>query len=476
MPASNPKTNTAENAMERELVIERVFDAPRELVFRAWTDPQHMAQWWGPKHFTNRVEQMDVKPGGAWRIIMCAPDGAEYPAQGIYREIVPPKRLVFTNDATDKDGNVIIEGFTTVTFDDQNGKTKLTLETRGVAKVDYAANYLKGMEAGWTQSLERLAESLAVGTADREIVITRVFDAPRNLVFDAWTDPRHVGSWWGPTGFTTTTHEIDVRPGGVWRFIMHGPDGTDYPNKILYREIVKPERLVYDHGDQADPIHFHVTVTFEEQGNKTRLTMRSLFATAEVREMVVTKYHAIEGGNQTLDRFGEHLAKTVPQQEFSISRVFDAPRDLVWKAVTESDRLTHWWGPKGFTMLLCEVDLRPGGVFRYAMRSPDGHEMWGKWVYRDIVPPERLSSVVSFTDEHAKILRHPASPTWPLEVLNIMTLSEHDGKTTMTISGYPINATEEERKTYDAGRGSMKQGFKGTLDQLEAYLAKVNRP
>jgi len=308
MAASNVSPNPAGLPMEREIVITRVFDAPRELVFRAWTDPKHMARWWGPKGFTNRVEQMDVRPGGVWRIIMCMPDGAEHPAQGVYQEIVPPERLVFTNDAVDKDGNVIIGGFTTVTFDDQNGKTKLTLQTRGVAKVAYAANFLKGMEMGWTQSLERLGESLEKAS-DREIVITRVFDAPRSLVFDAWTDPQHVGSWWGPTGFTTTTHEIDVRPGGVWRFIMHGPNGVDYPNKIVYLEIAKPALLVYDHGDEGQPGYFRVTVTFAEENGKTRLTMRSLFATAEEREMVVTTYHAIEGGNQTLDRFAEHLAK-----------------------------------------------------------------------------------------------------------------------------------------------------------------------
>ena len=312
MAASNASPNPAALPMERDLVITRVYDAPRELVFRAWTDPKHMARWWGPKHFTNRVEQMDVRPGGAWRIIMCAPDGAEHPAQGVYREIVPPARLAFTNDAVDKDGNAIIEGFTTVTFDDQNGKTKLTLTTRGVAKVAYAAQYLQGMEMGWTQSLERLGESLEKAS-DREIVISRVFDAPRDLVFQAWTDPKHVGSWWGPTGFTTTTHEIDVRPGGVWRFIMHGPDGTDYPNKIVYLEIAKPALLVYDHGDEGQR-SFRVTVTFAEESGKTRLTMRSLFATAAEREMVVTKYHAIEGGNQTLDRFGENLAKTIPNQ------------------------------------------------------------------------------------------------------------------------------------------------------------------
>jgi uncharacterized protein YndB with AHSA1/START domain len=99
-----------------------------------------------------------------------------------------------------------------------------------------------------------------------------------------------------------------VRPGGVWRFNMHGPDGTDYPNKIVYLEIAKPALLVYDHGAEGQR-SFHVTITFTEENGKTRLTMRSLFATAEEREMVVTKYHAIEGGNQTLDRFGEHLAK-----------------------------------------------------------------------------------------------------------------------------------------------------------------------
>lgn len=151
----------------------------------------------------------------------------------------------------------------------------------------------------------------ATNTADREIVITRVFDAPRELVFDAWIDPKHVASWWGPTGFTTTIHHMDVRPGGEWRFIMHGPDGVDYPNKISYLEIARPERLVYDHGDEGDPAYFRVTVTFEKLGNKTSLTMRSLFRSAAERDEVVTKYHAIEGGNQTLDRFGEHLAQRV---------------------------------------------------------------------------------------------------------------------------------------------------------------------
>jgi uncharacterized protein YndB with AHSA1/START domain len=142
---------------EREVVITRVFDAPRELVFRMWTDPKHMAQWWGPKGFTNPVCELDARPGGALRIVMRAPDGAEYPMKGVFQEMVAPERLVFTNIAVDREGNHLLEGITTVTFTEHGGKTKLTLQTRAVGIAPMAPQMLAGMEAGWTQSLERLA-------------------------------------------------------------------------------------------------------------------------------------------------------------------------------------------------------------------------------------------------------------------------------------------------------------------------------
>jgi uncharacterized protein YndB with AHSA1/START domain len=148
------------------------------------------------------------------------------------------------------------------------------------------------------------------GQDARTIVTTRVFDAPRELVFEAWTNPKHLVQWWGPNGFTTTIRAIDVRPGGVWRFVMHGPDGVDYENRIVYNEIVKPERLVYSHGggDDVEPVQFHVTVTFEDQGGKTKLIMRALFPSAAERDRVAEKYGAIEGAKQTLERLTEHLA------------------------------------------------------------------------------------------------------------------------------------------------------------------------
>ena len=146
--------------------------------------------------------------------------------------------------------------------------------------------------------------------ADREIVTTRVVDAPRERVWKAWTDREQVAQWWGPNGFTNTIHEMDLRPGGVWRFVMHGPDGTDYRNKIIYEEIVKPERLVYNHfsEDVDEPGQFHVTMTFAEQAGRTVLSMQMLFETAAERDRVVKEYGAIEGGEQTLDRLAAYLA------------------------------------------------------------------------------------------------------------------------------------------------------------------------
>jgi len=149
-------------------------------------------------------------------------------------------------------------------------------------------------------------------TSDRELGTTRIFKAPRELVFKVWTDPDHVGLWWGPNGFTNTIHKMDVRVGGVFEFTMHGPDGVDWPNKIIFREVVRPERLVYDHGDpnQDEADFFHVTVTFASKGPKeTELTMKAVFRTAKLRDEVVEKSGALEGMHQHLGRLEAYLVK-----------------------------------------------------------------------------------------------------------------------------------------------------------------------
>jgi uncharacterized protein YndB with AHSA1/START domain len=144
-------------------------------------------------------------------------------------------------------------------------------------------------------------------TADREIVTTRLIDAPRELVYEAWTHPEHIGHWFGPDGFTTVTKSMDVRPGGAWRFVMHGPDGTDWPNVITYEEVTPPARLVYLHGDDKETDMFHVTVTLDDENGKTALTMRAVFKTAEAREFVVRERGAIEGGKQTVSKLEQYV-------------------------------------------------------------------------------------------------------------------------------------------------------------------------
>jgi len=141
---------------------------------------------------------------------------------------------------------------------------------------------------------------------DRELTVTRSFAASRELVFQAWTDPVHLPHWWGPKGFTITVQEINVQPGGVWRYVMHGPDGVDYDNQIVYHEVVRPERLVYSHGDGEEE-QFRTTVTFAEQGAQTEITMQMLFTSSEELKKAIDQYGAIEGARSTLDRLEEVL-------------------------------------------------------------------------------------------------------------------------------------------------------------------------
>jgi uncharacterized protein YndB with AHSA1/START domain len=157
--------------------------------------------------------------------------------------------------------------------------------------------------------------------------------------------------------------------------------------------------------------------------------------------------------------------------EFSFSRVFNAPREQVFKAFTDLDALKRWWGPRGFDWVSATLDLRPGGMFHYCMRSPQGADMWGRFVYREIAPPERLVYVNSFSDESGGITPNPWMPDWAREVLNTVTFAEHEGNTTVTLHGTPINTDEVGRKLFEGAGESMRKGFGGTLDALDEYLA-----
>lgn len=330
--------------------------------------------------------------------------------------------------------------------------------------------------------------------SERQISISRLLDAPRALVYRVFTEPQHVAHWWGPFGFRNTVHEMNVKVHGVSRFTMHGPKGgtgptseaTDYPNEMRYLEVVPNERLVFTHGSGASGEEgFHVEITFADEGTQTRVVLTQTHASA-ARVADVKKY-AVEGGNQTFTRLAGYLASTrdaiapsvlegaepgTEDADFILTRVFKAPRALVFDAMLEPEHLAKWFGPAGVEMRIIASDLRVGGMLHYSMKM-GANESFGRTVYRDLKAPERFAYVVSFTDANFEPVRHPLSATWPLEVLGVASLVELDGQTLLTMRSIPIHVSDEERATFRAGHTSMTQGWKGSYDQLEAYLATV---
>ncbi len=305
-----------------ELIITRIFDAPRELAWNAWTDPELFKSWWGPKNFTAPVIKIDLRAGGKYLYCMRGPDGKDYWSTGVYREIVPMERLVLTDSFADEKGNVVpashygmggdwpLELLVTVTLEELGGKTKMVLRHEGIP-----AGFMRELtEAGWGESFDKLAESIvASGTriiAERgkqEVIITRIFDAPRNLVFKAYTDRDLVSQWLGPRRFTTIVDKMDVRPGGIWRFINRDAGGNEYAFHGVLHDVVAPERIVRTFEFEGTPGHVSLeTLTLEEIGGKTKVTAKAVYQSVEDRDEML-KAGMEEGVLETMDRLAELL-------------------------------------------------------------------------------------------------------------------------------------------------------------------------
>ena len=299
------KSNLA--TKEEPLVVERIFDAPVALVWKALTDTDDI------KHWSFDIREFEPRAGFEFQFY-----GGDGKTQYLHRcrvtEVILGKRLAYSwrYEGYAGDSLVTFELFA------EGKKTRLRLTHEGLETFPKLPAFARtNFAAGWTQIVgsnlknfveTRRSEKLV---GDREIAAVRVFDAPRELVWKVWTDPEHVGQWWGPNGFTTTTHSMEVKPGGVWRYVMHGPDGRDYQNKVTYVEVTEPERLVYEHGTdkETEPVNHHVTVTFRDEGGRTRVDMRMVFVSAKARDYVIETYGAFEGLKQHMARLEAHLAK-----------------------------------------------------------------------------------------------------------------------------------------------------------------------
>lgn len=307
-----------------------------------------------------------------------------------------------------------------------------------------------------------------------EIRITRTYDAPVALVWDAWTDLAQVSQWWGPRGFTITTTSKDLRPGGTWVYTMHGPDGTDWPNFTRYHEVEKHSRLVYDHGASsadAKPL-FRVTVDFREVDGKTELDMCMAFDTTEEANAsrVIIKTHS---GNSTWDRLAEYLEKESSSKDiFVINRSFDAPIDTMFDMWTKPEHFAKWLPPTGFTMEFRRIDIRKGGDGFYAMTNGQ-FTMYGRVEYLEVQPPDRLQYTQCFTDAQENISRHPGAPIWPEKMLTTVSLAaEGPTQTRVTVRWEVYGAaTTEEVAAFVEARAGMTMGWTGSFDKLEAVLA-----
>lgn len=306
-----------------------------------------------------------------------------------------------------------------------------------------------------------------------EIQITRIYDAPVKAVWEAWTDPKKVAKWWGPRGFTITTHSKDLKVGGHWSYTMHGPDGTNYENKTIYHEVEKYSRLVYDHGGNDDrPPLFRVTALFTEIKGKTKLVMTMSLSSPEKAEEI--KQHIKKAnGNSTWDRLAEYLEKESTDKEiFVINRTFDAPIATVYEMWTNPNHFSKWLAPTGFNMEFIKADIKSGGKSSYVM-SGNGIKMYGSAQYKEVAP-YRLVYTQQFNDEHGNVSRHPFAPTWPETMQTTVTFAE-EGKnqTRVTITWEVVGSpTNEEMQTFIAGRAGMTQGWTGSFDKLENYLAE----
>ncbi len=309
-----------------------------------------------------------------------------------------------------------------------------------------------------------------------EIKIIRLYDAPVKVVWEAWTDPKKAAHWWGPRGFTITTHSKDLRVGGHWKYTMHGPDGVDYPNNTVYYEVEKYSRLVYDHGGSDDrPPLFRVSVHFVESKGKTKMEMIMRLATPEAAEET-KKFIKKANGNSTWDRLGEFLAKeTKNEEKFIINRSFDAPIEKMFELWTNPKHLEKWVPPTGFNMSYINADIKPGGSSFYVMSNDAGVKMYGKAHYKEIKKFDRIVYTQNFCDENGNISRHPMAPTWPETMLTTITLAEESpDETRVTITWEVVgDVSREEMETFTNSKSGMNMGWTGSLDKLEDYLEKA---
>ncbi|MEO5923799.1 MAG: SRPBCC family protein [Bryobacteraceae bacterium] len=305
--------------------------------------------------------------------------------------------------------------------------------------------------------------------------LTRVYNAPVQAVWDAWTDLEQVAQWWGPRGFTITTHSKDLRAGGTWVYTMHGPDGTDYPNIATYFVVKERETLEYDHGaSEGKPALFRVHVGFSESNGKTTMDMTMTLATPEAAEEI-EKHIKKASGYSTWDRLGEYLEEGQSgKATFVINRSFDISVERMFEMWTDPKHFPQWLPPTGMEMQILRGEIKQGSSIFWLMTGPH-MKLYGRFEYKEVRRPDRISYTQQFCDENEGVSRHPYAPTWPETMLTTVDLTpEGPEQTRLTVRMEPYGpATSEEIEAFLLARGGMTQGWTGSFDKFDEVLAKL---
>jgi uncharacterized protein YndB with AHSA1/START domain len=447
----SPRNKIAKDYEGQEFVITREFAAPRKLVFEAWTDPKHLAQWWGPKGFTNPVCDWDPKPGQAIHVVMRAPNGTEYPMGGEFREVVSPERLVFTSGPLDEKGKMLFEFLHTVTFAEHKGNTTLTIRSRVTKTTAEAGKYIGGFEAGMTQSLERLAVHLS--PKNGPLIVERSFNSPAATVWKAITDKEAMKRWY------FELEEFKPEAGFEFRFSVEH-EGFTYAHHCKVLEVIPGKKLVHSWRYEGYEGDSQVTWELFAEGNQTRLKLTHQGLESFPKTPAFARTNFERGWTQIVGSSLKDFVENV-DREIVITRTVNAPRELVWSAMTDPQHVKHWWGPRGFSTTIQEMDFRVGGIWKLVMHGPDGANYPNQHVFKEIVKPERI--VLSHSGRREGGPGVTSEMTWTFDVLAA-------GKTKVTIR--MVFSSPEERDRVAKEFGAV-EGGRQTLERLSEYLPQM---
>ncbi len=303
-----------------------------------------------------------------------------------------------------------------------------------------------------------------------DLVLTRIYNAPVKVVWDAWAEDSQVSKWWGPRGFTITTKSKDFRTGGKWVYTMHSADGVDFPNVTTYLEVVPYQRMHYDHGgNETQKPLFRVDAKFSESDNKTTLNMTMTFESPEMA-LRMSQYIKDANGNSNWDRLGEYVEKEYNKRDvFLLSRVFETNIENLFSKFTSPSEIVKWQPPTGFDMRFVNpVEIKEGQSAFYEMGNSEV-KFFGRSTYQKINPPKFISFVQEFCNESGENAKHPGAPVWPkMWLTSVSFASENNNQTRMTLESEIFKEhTSEELAAFIDARAGMTVGWMGSLDRLE---------